>query len=60
MNDKPISEMTLDDAISFFKDNVGAVIVADGKADTYRSVLITGVFKNLLIENGKYHELIGA
>ena len=58
VNDKPISEMTLDDAISFFKDNVGAVIVADGKADTYRSVLITGVFKDLLSENGKYHELI--
>ena len=53
-----INDMTLDDAIIYFKDNVGAIVVADGKTDTYKAVHKKGIFNDILTKNGKYHDLI--
>ncbi|MCR4638716.1 GGDEF domain-containing protein [Ruminococcus sp.] len=53
-----INDMTLDDAIAYFKDNVGAIVVADSNADSYRSVHKKGIFNAVLEDTGKYHDLI--
>ncbi len=54
-----LNEMTLEKAIDFFKDNVGALVIADSKNDSYKSVVRRGIFNKLVAESGgKYHELI--
>ena len=59
MDNFNINEMTLDDAIGYFKDNVGALIVADSSSDSYRAVIRKGIFKDIVDENGgKYHDLL--
>ena len=54
-----LNEMTLEKAIDFFKDNVGALVIADSKNDSYKSVVRRGIFNKLVAgSGGKYHELI--
>ena len=54
-----LNEMTLEKAIDFFKDNVGALVIADSKNDYYKSVVRRGIFNKLVAgSGGKYHELI--
>ena len=54
-----LNEMTLEKAIDLFKDNVGALVIADSKNDSYKSVVRRGIFNKLVAESGgKYHELI--
>ena len=54
-----LNEMTLEKAIDFFKDNVGALVIADSKNDSYKFVVRRGIFNKLVAESGgKYHELI--
>lgn len=59
MENFDLNEMTLEKAIDFFKDNVGALVIADSKNDSYKSVVRRGIFNKLVAESGgKYHELI--
>jgi diguanylate cyclase (GGDEF)-like protein len=54
-----LNEMTLEKAIDLFKDNVGALVIADSKNDSYKSVVRRGIFNKLVAESGgKYRELI--
>ena len=54
-----LNEMTLEKAIDFFKDNVGALVIADSKNDSYKSVVRRGIFNKLVAESGgKYRELL--
>ena len=54
-----LNEMTLEKAIDFFKDNVGALVIADSKNDYYKSVVRRGIFNKIVAgSGGKYHELI--
>ena len=54
-----LNEMTLEKAIDFFKDNVGALVIADSKNDSYKSVVRRGIFNKLVAETGgKYRELL--
>ena len=58
MDSFKVDEMTLEDAIGYFKDNVGALVVVDGKANKYKAVARKGIFNTLLKETGEYHDLI--
>ena len=59
MENFDLSEMTLEKAIDFFKDNVGALVIADSKTDSYKSVVRRGIFNKLVAETGgKYRELL--
>ena len=59
MDNFNVNEMTLEKAIDFFKDNVGALVIADSKNDSYKSVVRRGIFNKLVAESGgKYRELI--
>ena len=59
MENFDLSEMTLEKAIDFFKDNVGALVIADSKTDSYKSVVRRGIFNKLVAESGgKYRELL--
>lgn len=53
-----IDEMTLEDAVSCFRDNVGALVFVDGKANKYKAAVRKGIFNTLLEETGEYHYLI--
>ena len=53
-----INGLTFDDAIDFFKDNVGALAIIDGKADFFKTVVRKGIFKDIIGETGSYHDLI--
>ena len=44
-----LNEMTLEKAIDFFKDNVGALVIADSKNDSYK--LSEEVFLISLLQN---------
>lgn len=58
MDSSRIEALSADDAIAFFKDNVGALAIIDGKADTYKTVIRRGIFSNIIADGGSYHDLI--
>ena len=59
MDNFNVNEMTLEKAIDFFKDNVGALVIADSKTNSYKPVVRRGIFNKLVAESGgKYHDLL--
>ena len=58
MDSHNIDNMTLEDAIDFFKDNVDALVLVDGKVNKYKSIIRKGIFNKLLKPTGEYNELI--
>ena len=47
MDNFNVNEMTLEKAIDFFKDNVGALVIADSKNDSYKFVVRRGIFNKI-------------
>ena len=58
MESSRFNELTIDDAVGYFKENVGALAVVDSSCDTYKTVVRRGIFKNIILETGSYHDLI--
>lgn len=58
MDNFNIDEMTADDAVRYFRDNVGALVLVDGKANKYKALVKKGIFNQMLEETGEYHYLI--
>ena len=58
MDSSRIEALSADDAITFFRDNVGALAIIDGKADVYKTVMRRGIFSHIIDNSGKYHDLI--
>ena len=58
MDSSRIEALSADDAITFFRDNVGALAIIDGKADVYKTVMRRGIFSHIVDNSGKYHDLI--
>lgn len=53
-----INDVTFDDALNYFGNSVGAMIVADQEADSYRSLVRRGIFQRVISENGTYEDLV--
>ena len=58
MNTDNINDITLEDVTSYAMKNADAIIVADGRADTYRALARRGLFVKLLDADGSYLDLI--
>lgn len=53
-----IGDLDLNEVLGYVTENVDAVLVVDGIADTYKCVIRRGVFTEYLQECGRYHDLI--
>ena len=58
VNTDNINDITLEDVTSYAMKNADAIIVADGRADTYRALARRGLFAKLLDADGSYLDLI--
>lgn len=58
MNNIPSDKFTLDDAMAFLGENVDAVILVDGEADSYKALARRGILEEVIGEEGRYHDLI--
>lgn len=53
-----MDQITFGKALDSFGKSVGAMVIADQKADSYRALVRRGIFAELLDESGTYTELI--
>ncbi len=53
-----MDQITFGKALDYFGSSVGAMVIADRKADSYRALVRRGIFAELLDENGTYLDLI--
>lgn len=53
-----ISDLDYDEVKGYVEQNVDALLLVDGNADTYRSIIRRGVFTDYVKESGSYHSLI--
>lgn len=51
-------DLSFEQALEYFGDTVGAMIIADESADTYRSLVRRGVFLDAVKESGTYTDLV--
>lgn len=58
MENKSLDDFTANDVSLLLYDAVDAVIVVDGTADTYKTIIRRGFFEKFLKETGSYHDLI--
>ena len=58
MSNENFASLTFDDTVAFFKDNVGAVVVADAKANTIRPLVKRDIFTDFISDSWGYTELI--
>ncbi len=58
MNTDNINDITLEDVMSYARENTDAIIVADGRTDTYKALARRGMFAEFLDKTGSYHDLI--
>ncbi len=53
-----INDIDLAKVVGYVSENVDALLLIDGNADTYKSYIRRGIFTEYLKESGKYSELI--
>lgn len=58
MEDRNLDDFTVEEISRMLKDAVDAVIIVDGAADKYRTLVRHGFFEKYLKESGSYHDLI--
>ncbi len=58
MNEKKFEELMLDDALDIFSNDIDAILLADAKANTIRTLVKRGVFSDFIEDSWKYTDLI--
>ena len=58
MNKRKITSYSLDDAINFYCQNADAILMVDSSEDKYHTIKKTGIFTNIIKEDGNYKDLI--
>lgn len=58
MDISKLDNFSFDDAISFFKDNIDAILLIDAKNDSFRSIVKRGIFSGFIDDSWKYTDLI--
>ncbi len=58
MADYDLETLSFEKAIEFYRDNVGAVLAADAKANSIKVLLKRGIFAEFLQDDWSYHDLI--
>lgn len=58
MNEKKFEELMLDDAVDIFRNDIDAILLADAKANTIRTLVKRGVFSDFIEDSWKYTDLI--
>lgn len=53
-----INDVTFEQALDYYGKSVGAVLIADRAADTYRALVRRGIFQDVIAESGTYEELV--
>lgn len=53
-----LDDVTLDKVFNYIRDNVDAIIIADGDENRFRTMVKRGFFSDFLDDNGKYHDLV--
>jgi hypothetical protein len=58
VNEKKFEELMLDDALDIFSNDIDAILLADAKANTIRTLVKRGVFSDFIEDSWKYTDLI--
>ena len=58
MENRNLNDFTAEEVSRLLKESVDAIIVVDGNADMYKTIVRRGFFEKFLKESGSYHDLI--
>ncbi|MBR6985125.1 MAG: GGDEF domain-containing protein [Ruminococcus sp.] len=58
MSSDSLEKINLNEALDIFSNSVDALLIVDGNADKYNSLVRKGFFEDFIDESGSYHALI--